>query len=224
MNDPYLTTSLIYDGLIEPFLAPLRRRTLSVLQQHLPPDGHRRVLEIACGTGTLAGLIAGSGYTMVALDSSPAMIRRTQRKRRSGASTALHCLRADAARLPFAAGMFDAAVVQLALHEMDEAVRAAALTELVRVTVTDAIFCLLDFIPRPGFGLKKCALTIVERAAGKTHYTNGRRFLADGGLPGCLQRLNLKTLASHRFFGGNLCLAVARKEGAKDSELHRRSD
>jgi hypothetical protein len=43
------------------------------------------------------------------------------------------------------------------------------------------------------------------------HFRNGRRFIKDGGLLSFLENLNLEIVKTHKFFQGNICLAVARK-------------
>ena len=67
----------------------------------------RRVLELACGTGFWAGRTAG-GCHLVATDTSPQMLDHA-RRRLKRAGVAARWVRADAYRLPFERGSFDAA-------------------------------------------------------------------------------------------------------------------
>jgi ubiquinone/menaquinone biosynthesis C-methylase UbiE len=55
--------------------ARVNERELEIVESLLPPSG--RVLDLACGTGRLTHRLAARGYDVVALDSSPAMLRHT---------------------------------------------------------------------------------------------------------------------------------------------------
>jgi SAM-dependent methyltransferase len=59
--------------------------------------GARRVLDIGCGTGTLAVLLAGSGRTVVAADPAAASLEVARSKDAAGRVTWIH---ADAAAVP----------------------------------------------------------------------------------------------------------------------------
>lgn len=68
----------------------------------------RRVLEIAFGPGHLLGDIARSGYEVVGLDRSPAMVRLAARNNPGRGSK---IIRGDARALPFAPNTFDNVVL-----------------------------------------------------------------------------------------------------------------
>jgi SAM-dependent methyltransferase len=87
----------------------------------------RRVLEVGCGTGQLAGALAERAAARVwAVDSEPAMIEVASR--RVPRSVGLKV--APAERLPFRADAFERAVLRLVVHLLD---RERALPELRRV-------------------------------------------------------------------------------------------
>ena len=84
------------------------------------PDGARKVLEIGCGAGRLARMLADDGYDVTAIDSDPGAVAEAQR---NGVATI-------AAEWPAAVdGRFDAVLFTRSLHhihELDEALGAAA--------------------------------------------------------------------------------------------------
>ncbi len=89
------------------------------------------MLDLGAGSGTSAVEMARARPEVrhVALDVSPAMVRRAAaRARRAG--VALSIVRADALRLPFGEGAFDGATGHSVLYLLDDP--AAALAELRR--------------------------------------------------------------------------------------------
>ncbi len=93
--------------------------------------GARRVLDLACGTGRLLPALQAKGYLVAGADVSPAMLRASGERRREGS---LGFVQADAERLPFRSGAFDAAVSLRFLFHLTEGERRSVLAELGRVT------------------------------------------------------------------------------------------
>lgn len=92
------------------------------------------VLDVGCGLGTTAGLIArrvGPRGRVVGLDASRAMIAQAQ-QRFNPRELPIEFQVGDALALPFAAAMFDAARTERVFMFLEEPARALA--ELVRVT------------------------------------------------------------------------------------------
>lgn len=133
-----------------PFLAPfyepavflplhkLRRRVANCVR--LPPGA--RVLDVATGTGGQARAFAHQAREVVGVDLSEAMLRVA---RRTNSAPNVHFRQADAARLPFADGSFDAACISFALHEMPAGVRDRVLNEMVRVIRPEAPILVVDY-------------------------------------------------------------------------------
>ncbi len=106
----------------------------------------QRVLEIGCGTGSLAVQLKRQypQVDVVGLDPDPKALARARRKaERAGAKIALEQGYAEA--LPFEPGSFDAVFSSLMLHHLDDVQQEAALREAKRVLRPGASFHLLDF-------------------------------------------------------------------------------
>lgn len=71
--------AVVYDGSGQVRFALLMAQYLEQLLQRHPAPG-RRVLDLACGTGTLALILAGDGWTVVGLDASEAMLAQARAK------------------------------------------------------------------------------------------------------------------------------------------------
>jgi SAM-dependent methyltransferase len=86
---------------------PLMRAEQRAMIEHWPDVAGARALDLACGTGRYACALADRGAAhVVAVDFSPAMLRR---------SSNAHRVRADMMALPFANGVFDVVVSGLAV-------------------------------------------------------------------------------------------------------------
>jgi len=123
----------VYD-VVQPIvtLGQSGRRACHVADLVSPRSGER-VLDVGCGTGTLAWEIAKrleSRGEVVGIDASPSMIRVARRKR-----SALHCRHqvALAENLPFPDRHFDAVCSGLFFHHVDAELKRQSLNEIVRV-------------------------------------------------------------------------------------------
>lgn len=102
----------------------LDRHWRSVTRRVLELESGQKVLDVAAGTAVSTVALAESGAWCVAADFSLGMLRR-------GARRPVPKVAADALRLPFVDGAFDAVTVSFGLRNMTDTV--AALAELRRV-------------------------------------------------------------------------------------------
>jgi SAM-dependent methyltransferase len=106
----------------------------SFFDEIVPPPG-RQTLEIGCGEGRVARDLKARGHRMVAIDSSPTLLRYAKE-----ADADSRYELADAAALPFADGSFDLVVAYNSL--MDVADMPAAIREAARVLQPRGQFCI----------------------------------------------------------------------------------
>jgi demethylmenaquinone methyltransferase/2-methoxy-6-polyprenyl-1,4-benzoquinol methylase len=99
------------------------------------------VLDVAAGTGALALELRAAGARVVALDFSHAMVATGAA--REGGGRSLWWVTADAMRLPFADGTFDAVTIAFGLRNLPET--ATGLEELARVTKPEGRLVVLEF-------------------------------------------------------------------------------
>jgi len=210
-TDSYSIGSSAYDFLIEPFLARVKLLTVRILLKRFNKSHDVRILEVACGTGTLSQLLAKKGFNVLALDKSYSMIKHAQNKTDDSYIGRVTVIHGDASIMPFYSASFDAVIMQLGLHEMENNIRMASGREIIRVAKKNAVFIFFDFTPTNKLSFSKFVLTIIEFIAGIDHFRNVRRFIKNGGLLSFLENLNLEIIKNHSFFQGNICLAVARK-------------
>jgi len=106
-----------------------------------------RVLDVGCGTGTLALAASrrvGAGGTVDAIDASPEMIARAQRKAaRAGADVAFRTAVVES--LPFPDASFDVVFSTLMLHHLPRPAREQCVREIRRVLRPGGRLLAVDF-------------------------------------------------------------------------------
>lgn len=220
--DEYAAIAPLYDPIIGPFLSSGHR----LVARSVIAQGRTAFLDICCGTGALlktirriatqgssfdhalgldiitpdgAGLDAlnpdaaeSPGPVLTGVDFSEAMLAVARRQ-----SDADLLVRADATRMPFADGAFDAAALTFALHEKPPSQRDGILSEALRVLQDGGSLFVADYLaPRDsGRGplslAARAGISLAERAAGREHHRNQLHFLEHGGLRGLLTRHGL---------------------------------
>jgi len=95
------------------------------------PAPRSRIADVACGPGTLALLAARSGFTVDAIDFSPQMIERLERRRRSAGLESVRARIGDGQSLPFEDGAYSAAFSLFGLMFFPD--RARGFVELRRI-------------------------------------------------------------------------------------------
>jgi ubiquinone/menaquinone biosynthesis C-methylase UbiE len=117
---------------------PLMRAEQALMRRLWPAARGRRVLDLACGSGRYAQLLAGEGAAAVfALDRSPQMLRQV-----AGATL----VQASMMRLPFADGIFDTVVCGLAVGHAPDL--QAWMREAARVLAPQGALVYSDFHPQ----------------------------------------------------------------------------
>ncbi len=108
-----------------------------------PADGER-VLDVATGTGLVAAeLLSRADCTVVGVDQSPQMLAAARARFASGGSGRVELVEAQAERLPFPDGSFDALTFTYLLRYVDDP--AATMRELARVLRPGGRIASLEF-------------------------------------------------------------------------------
>ena len=115
----------------------------AALELAAPPRGSR-VVDVACGPGTLAILAAHSGLTVDALDFSPVMVAKLAARAELLTATVTACV-GDGMALPYEAGTFAAGFSMFGLFMFRD--RAAGFAELRRVLARGARAVVASWVP-----------------------------------------------------------------------------
>ena len=179
VEDRYARMARGYDAVIEPLIRDLR-----AAGRHLfPPRTGMAVLDVGCGTGSHLADYQDAGCRLFGIDLSSAMLQVARTKLVGQAALQ----RGDAARMPFAHGVFDLVQAVFVFHEMPPPARAPLLGEMARVLREDGRLLVIDYHVGPvGFPTgwqNRVVITLMEHLAGHEHSRNYRHFVANGGLP-----------------------------------------
>ncbi len=103
-----------------------------------------RVLDLACGPGIVATALAPYAGDVMALDLTPTMVARAQKRSRAAGLANVHCGLGLAEALPFPDEVFDVIVNRSALHHFPRP--GAALAEMARVLRPDGRLVISDVV------------------------------------------------------------------------------
>jgi SAM-dependent methyltransferase len=148
-----------------------------LLLRELPPHCDR-VLEVGCGAGALAAVLAGRASRVDAVDRSPAMVAPA----RARVPANVRVIEADVLDLALPPGGYDAVVSVSVLHQMplEEALRVLAAA--VRPGGVLAVVAL----PRSDLPRElpvEAAAAVMHRVVGLVRWVGGRRDVLTPGMP-----------------------------------------
>jgi ubiquinone/menaquinone biosynthesis C-methylase UbiE len=115
----------------------------TTLSEEFPRSATVKILDVACGTGTLSRRLEEQGFCMTGLDFSLKSLRRLRQ-----AADSIALIQADAAALPFGSASFDVVTCLGAWRHFPDMERV--LHEICRVLRPDGIFLVGYFPPKLG--------------------------------------------------------------------------
>lgn len=201
-TDPYRRIARIYDRLIEPMQAGVRRVALDVV----PPQPDWSVLDVGCGTGTGLAHYLAAGCTVTGVDTSPAMLAQARDRLADRAELLL----TEGKTLPFDADGFDLVTSSMVIHELAAGTRESFVAEMARVARPEGRLLLVDFRFGSLRGWRGPVLRGLNRAIERFsgHYAGYRSFRASGGVPAVVRGAGLAIEREKIVAGGNIGLYV----------------
>jgi len=182
--DTYERIADYYDMLFSFFLKELR----SDICTYISHKGYKRVLDVCCGTGAQLLLLKRSGMKLYGIDNSPFMLE--QARKTCPPDIELRLL--DAERQAYDDDSFDCAVISFALHEKHPTASHIIYSNCKKMVRQGGAVIIADYNRAPshlsGAFVGKCLIPVIERFAGKQHFTNYNKWMKQGALEGFLDR------------------------------------
>ena len=199
MND-YTFIAPLYDALLHPFVASIRREVLKTVLRLRP----QMVLDVACGTGDQLRLLTRNRINAVGVDLSEAMLRICRK-----ANPATDCLLQDATAMAFQDGRFSLVMISFALHETGWETAAAILDEIHRVLQPSGHLLVVDYSDfRQTPFYTRQTIRMIEFMAGRRHFRNFRTYRRKGGLDALIKEDRFRSVTSTRRASHSIVLKV----------------
>lgn len=180
---------LFYRIFIDPLLRSLRRTLVQIID-----DQHSSIIEIGSGTGEQSRLLSSPSRRVLRVELNDQMVTCSQKRADKRGNDSLSYIHADARDLGrFPDREFQAGLISLALHEMDQKSRTQVLSELKRVSQTIYVADYRAPLPRSIAGR---FVRVIERLAGAEHYAGFLDYQNRGGLGRLFEKLHLQVISS----------------------------
>jgi len=191
-----------YRIFIDPLLAGPREELLKLINKT------DRIVDIACGTGTLAISMAKIAGKVTAIDLDEGLIKYALNRQKKEDLQNLHFEILDASDLSgFCEKEFDIAVTSMAIHQFEPLLAIKILSEMKRIASKVLI---VDYnYPLPDTISGEIAYRI-EHLAGGDHFRNFKFYNAIGGLKYFMDKAGL-TLSSEATRGSGIFIIAVGK-------------
>jgi len=161
----------------------LLRRTHGAVVDLAALSAGERVLDVGCGTGSLAVALkvsVGPTGSVHGIDASPEMIE-VARHNASKAGVDVDFQVGLGEAIPFPNGTFDLVVSQLAIHHLQDDLKQSAFGEMHRVLKSDGRCLIVDFEPPKSVPGRLVARMVLGPVMMQTNVTNYRALLENAG-------------------------------------------
>ncbi len=170
----------------------------------------QRVMDIACGTGSLSMAIARKAKKVIGIDLSEDMILTARRgASKKGINNIQFEVRDASDMSVYKDRQFDVAVTSMAVHQYNQDLAIKILAGMKRIAPEVIIADYNHHMPR-GYG-RTVAWTI-ERIAGGDHYRNFRNYMQRGGVHWFVKEAGLRICSEVTRSGGIFVVAVCESE------------
>ncbi len=141
----------------------MRKKAAEFLNLSTP----KKILDVACGTGSQTYELAKLGHEVIGIDLSPQMLEQSRKK--CDQKLKLSFLQQDATNLSFKNSTFDIATISLGLHDMPFDVDLQVLSEMKRVTKKDGLILIVDHMEPRKNPIARLFYPVIKRVETKDY-------------------------------------------------------
>jgi len=188
----------LYDPLVQWAMPERRFKGTLIERAHIGPRQH--VLDLGCGTGTLALMVkqAAPSAVVTGLDADPRVLAMARRKAER-AGVRVRWDEGSADDLPYEDRSFDVVLSSLMIHHLDSGLKLRAFREVRRVLKRGGSFHIVDFGP-PFNTLSRLQAAVLR------NFEHAGDNLA-GRLPAMLRQAGFRRVRQENPFGTFFCAA-----------------
>ncbi|MEN6379704.1 MAG: class I SAM-dependent methyltransferase [Methanofastidiosum sp.] len=178
-----------YDGKVYKYLIdPVIEDTREIISGLIENDS--RVIDIGCGTGSLAFYLSEKCSYVLGIELSKKMIDYANSRKEENNISNVQFFHGDAEKVSeLTKDKFDYAIFSLCLHEMKSETRSKALREIKKITNKIIIY---DYTVKKKTSFQRIMSSTAEFLAGKENYDNYKSFLKENGIFGLLEKHDFK--------------------------------
>jgi SAM-dependent methyltransferase len=160
------------------FIDPILSRLHKSISEYIKSSD--RVIDIACGTGSLSMALSGKAMHVTGIDLSEEMIAAAMRSvRKTGIKNVIFQTRDASDMADYKDQEFDVAITSMAVHQFDAQLAAEILMEMKRIARKVIIVDYNHPMPR---GFSRAVAYGIEMIAKGDHYRNFRVYMDKGGI------------------------------------------
>ena len=179
--------AITYRSFIDPLLSGVR----DTIERKI--DKGSRVIDIACGTGSLALLLAQTADNVTGIDLDQHLVSYAAQRAKKKEITNVNFRECDATDLScYGDDEFDFAVTSMSVHQFDPGLAVRVLTEMKRIASKVIIADYNCPLPR---GFSGSLAYLIERMARGDHYRNFSNYMTRGGLGSFLETAGMSVIS-----------------------------
>lgn len=176
----------IYKIVIDPILAPLRTSAEKYI------NSQSTIIDVACGTGSLAFILSKNAASVTGIDMSESMLNIALKRQKKIKAENVRFLLKDASKLyEYGEKTFDYATISMALHQFSPDLAVKIMVELKRIANEIVVIDYAHPLPKTRY---KVITYLIERLAGKEHFSNFKKYQSLGGLSSIIGKSGLRII------------------------------
>ncbi|MDF1550806.1 MAG: methyltransferase domain-containing protein [Bacteroidales bacterium] len=178
----------IYKIFIDPIIAPLHNSAEKYI------NSQSNIIDVACGTGSFAFRLSKNAASVTGIDMSESMLNIAIKKQKKMKAENIRFLLKDASKLyEYGEKTFDYATISMALHQFQPELAVDIMLELKRIANEIVVIDYAHPLPKNRYGV---ITYLIERLAGKEHFSNFKKYQSLNGLSSIIEKSGLRIIDS----------------------------